>query len=139
MKLIKYEPFQNDPWTDLDRLFENNFPELFGWRPRGATPNFGQSIPLDLYEDKEKRVVRMELPGIRREDISMELENAVLSVEAKREKDAETGREALELQRTVTVGDDIDAENISAKLEDGLLTIQLPKREQSKPRAITVS
>lgn len=139
MKLIKYEPFQNDPWTDLDRMFANHFPELFGWRPRGATPAFGQTIPLDLYEDKEKRVVRMELPGIRREDIALELENAVLSVKAKREKDAETGREALELERTVTVGDDIDAENISAKLEDGLLTVQLPKREQSKPRAITVS
>lgn len=139
MKLIKYEPFQNDPWTDLDRMFENNFPELFGWRPRGTNLAFGQTIPLDLYEDKEQRVVRMELPGIRREDISMELENAVLSVKAKREKDAETGREALELQRSVTVGDDIDPDNISAKLEDGLLTVQLPKREQSKPRAITVS
>lgn len=137
MNLIKYEPYRNDPWTELDQFFASSFPELLGWRPRTTT--MSGSIPLDLFEDKEKRVVRMELPGFRREDVQLELENAVLSVNAKREKDEEKGREAMELQRTVTVGDDINHDAITAKLEDGLLTVTLPKKEQAKPRAITVS
>ena len=137
MNLIKYEPFRNDPWSDLDRLFESSFPELLGWRP--ARAGFGRSIPMDFYEEDDKRVARFELPGFRNKDIELELENAVLSVKAKRDKDARSGREAEELQRTVTVGDDVDPENVRAKFENGLLTVELPKREQAKPRQITIS
>ncbi len=137
MNLIKYEPFRNDPWNELDRLFETSFPELFGLRPGRA--GIGRSIPLDLYEEEDKRVVRFELPGFRNEDIELELENAVLSLKAKRDKNARTGQEAEELSRTVTVGDDVDPEHVRATFENGLLTVELPKREKAKPRQIKIA
>jgi len=137
MKLIKYDSFFNDPWTDLDRLFESTFPDLYQWNPlrQGGRE---RSMPLDVYEDENHRVVRLEVPGVRKEDIHLELNNAVLSVRAKREDKTERGTSAIELSRSVTVGDDVDAEHIKARLENGVLTVELPKQEAAKPKQITI-
>lgn len=137
MKLIKHDSFFNDPWTDLDRLFESTFPELYQWSP-GRLGWRERSLPLDVYEDENERVVRMEVPGVRKKDIEIELENAVLAVRAKREEKQEGGTSTIDLSRSVTVGDDVDADKISASLENGMLTIILPKKEQAKPKQITV-
>lgn len=138
MKLIKHDSFFSDPWTDLDRFLEGSFPELYQWSPR-RTEGRDRSIPLDLYEDAEQRVVRMELPGIRKKDIEIELENAVLTVRARR-VEKENGTESeIRLSRSVTVGDDVNADKVSAELENGLLSIRLPKQEQAKPKQITIA
>jgi len=137
MKLIKHDSFFSDPWTDLDRLLESSFPELYQWSPvRGGR---SRSIPLDLYEEADQRVVRMELPGVRKNDMEIELENAVLTIRATR-KEKENGEESeIRLNRSVTVGDDVNADKVTAQLENGILTISLPKREQAKPKQITIS
>jgi len=138
MKLIRHDSFFNDPWTDLDRLFESTFPELYQWNPlRLGGP--ARSLPLDVYETENDRVIRMEVPGVRKKDIEIELENAVLSVRAKRQDKGESGESMVELSRSVSVGDDIDPEKIKAHLENGILTLNLPKREHAKPKQITIS
>jgi HSP20 family protein len=138
MKLIKHDTFFNDPWTDLDRLFESSFPELYQWSPlRHAGRE--RSLPLDVYEDENERVVRLEIPGVPKKDIELELENAVLSVRAKREEKSGDGNTTIDLSRSLTVGDDVDPERISASLENGMLTVVLPKREQAKPKQITIA
>jgi len=138
MKLIKHDSFFNDPWTDLDRLFESTFPELYQWSP---LPRAGRerSLPLDVYEDENERVVRLEIPGVPKKDIELELDNAVLSVRAKREQKTDSGTTSIDLSRSLTVGDDVDPERINANLENGMLTIVLPKREQAKPKQITIA
>ncbi|MEX0330626.1 MAG: Hsp20/alpha crystallin family protein [Puniceicoccaceae bacterium] len=138
MKLIKHDSFFNDPWTDLDRLFETTLPELYQWSPLRISGRV-RSLPLDVYEGDDERVIRLEMPGVQKKDIQLELENAVLSVEAKRIEKTESGESTIELSRSVSVGDDIDAENIKAHLENGILSISLPKREQAKPKQITIS
>lgn len=138
MKLIRHDSFFNDPWTDLDRLFESTFPELYQWNPlRLGGP--ARSLPLDVYETDNERVVRLEVPGVRKKDIELELENAVLSVRAKRLEKTESGESSVALSRSVSVGDDIDHDKIKAQLENGILTIRLQKREHAKPKQITIS
>lgn len=137
MRLIKHDAFFNDPWTDLDRLFESTFPELYQWTPLREGGR-ARSVPMDVHETESERTVRMEIPGVTKKDITLELENAVLSVRAKREEETDKGSQTIELARSVTVGDDIDAEKIKASLENGILTVVLPKQEQAKPKQITV-
>ena len=138
MKLIKHDSFFNDPWTDLDRLFESTFPELYQWSPLRQTGR-ERSLPLDVYEDADHRYVRLEVPGVRKSDIEIELENAVLSIRAKREDKMEGETSTINLSRSVTVGDDVDPDQVKASLENGMLTIELPKREQAKPKQITIA
>jgi len=138
MKLIRHDSFFNDPWTDLDRLFESTFPELYQWNPwRLGGPT--RSLPLDVYETEQERVIRLEMPGVRKKDVEIELENAVLAVKAKRMEKSDSGESTYDLSRSVSVGDDIDPDKIHAQLENGILTIRLPKREQAKPKLITIS
>lgn len=138
MKLIKHDSFFNDPWTDLDRLFESTFPELYQWSPLRQTGR-ERSLPLDVYETEDSRFVRMEVPGVRKGDIDISLENAVLSVKAKRVDKSDNGESSINLSRSVTVGDDVDPDNVKASLENGILTIEMPKREQAKPKQITIA
>ncbi len=93
---------------------------------------------MDVHETEGERTVRMEIPGVRKKDIELELENSVLSVRAKREEETDAGPQSIELTRSVTVGDDIDADKIKANLDNGILTVVLPKQEQAKPKQITV-
>ena len=138
MKLIKHDSFFNDPWTDLDRLFETTLPELYQWSPLRIGGRV-RSLPLDVYEGDDERVIRLEMPGVKKKDIQIELENAVLSVEAKRIEETESGESSIELSRSVSVGDDIDPEKIKARLENDILSITLTKREHAKPKQITIS
>lgn len=138
MKLIKHDSFFSDPWTDLDRLLESTLPELYQWNPMRLSGR-ERSLPLDVFEDDNHRTVRLEIPGVAKKDIELELENAVLTVRAKRIEKTESGDTTINLSRSVTVGDDVDAEQVKASLENGMLTIVLPKREQAKPRQITIA
>ena len=138
MKLIKHDSFFNDPWTDLDRLFESTFPELYQWSPARQSGR-ERSLPLDVYETEESRFVRLETPGVKKGDIEISLENAILSVKAKRADKSGNSESMVNLSRSVTVGDDVDSDNVKASLENGILTIEMPKREQAKPKQITIA
>lgn len=137
MKLIRYDYPTRPAASDLDRFF-NEF-----W---GSFPRFGNmfesavstpKIAADLYEDDSNVYARFELPGFKKEEISIELENAVLSVNVERKGD-EKGAGALSASRSVTLPDGINAEDVSASYEDGILTVTLAKSPELKPRTIAI-
>lgn len=138
MHLIKYDNFWNDPFAEMDRIFDralgnNRFAGLF---ENGAARNFR----VDVYADGEDAYqVVAELPGVEKSDVNIELENAVLTISAKRKVKQGENEQSVEYSRSLTVADDIDADKVSAKLEDGLLQVTLPKAAARKPKAITVS
>ncbi|MEX0321301.1 MAG: Hsp20/alpha crystallin family protein [Puniceicoccaceae bacterium] len=135
MKLIKHDAFFSDPWTDLDRFLETTLPELANWNSLRFN-NFGRSIPLDVYETEGERVIRLELPGFKRKEIELELENSVLTVTAER-KDKKSDSK-VHMNRSISIGDDVDTEKVNAELSNGILEIHMPKQEQAKPRQITI-
>ena len=117
---------------ELDRLFES---PLTGWAPA-----------LDVHEDKDAYVIRAELPGLKREDIDVSLEDGALVLSGERE--AEKVEEGVEVhrqerfygkfQRALSLPEPVAADKVKADYKDGVLTVTLPKSEEAKPKKIDV-
>ena len=147
MRLVRYTyptfrtfspsaPASRSPWsgleTEIDRLFETALRDF-------TSPVNANQFPVDIYEDKENTYVRAELPGVNREEINVEMAEGYLTVSAKR-KVSETGNEeSLSFSRAVSIGEDVDAAKVGAAYENGVLTVTLPKREETKPKKISVT
>jgi HSP20 family protein len=107
----------------------------------------GWSPVLDLYEDKDNLFVKMDLPGMKREEIEVSLHEGSLSISGERK--SEQKHEAAEVyraerffgrfQRTVTLPTPVAADKVKAEYKDGILTITLPKTEEAKPKHIDVN
>lgn len=138
MRLIKHDNFWNDPFADIDvwmnRLFNNA--ALFDQRANAAP---GRGIRVDSFAGDDAYQVVAELPGIPKDAINVTLENAVLTISGEHSSGQGEHARRYTFSRSITVGDDIDAGKVSAKHENGLLTITLPKAEERKPKAITVN
>jgi len=128
---------------DIDRLFESPLAEwarssnlLSGWTPA-----------LDLYEDKDNLFVKVELPGMKREEIEVSLHEGSLSISGERKseqkhEDADVYRAERffgRFQRTVMLPTPVAADKVKAQYKDGILSIALPKTEEAKPKHIDVN
>ena len=128
---------------EIDCLFESPLSEmartsqlLSGWTPA-----------LDLYEDKDNLFVKVELPGMKREEIDVSLHDGSLSISGERKseqkhEDADVYRGERffgRFQRTVTLPTPVAADKVKAQYKDGILTITLPKTEEAKPKHIDVN
>lgn len=141
MSIVKWQTPLLTTWPGFGRLpdFSAEFDRLFessGWTPA-----------LDVHEDKDNYVVQAELPGVKKEDIEVSLNDGVLSISGERK--SETRHQTAEVhraerffgrfQRTVTLPTAVSADKIQAAYKDGVLTVTLPKTEEAKPRKIDVS
>lgn len=130
--------FARSPWmgleSEIDRLFEATLSDCVG-----PTPD--QRFPVDLYEDKENTYVRAELPGVNRDDINVEMVEGFLTINANRKTLAADGKgeESFSFGRSVSIPEEVHADKVSATYENGMLTVTLPKKEEAKPRKITVT
>jgi HSP20 family protein len=131
-----YPAFARSPWAGLEAQMDRLFEAALGDTVASAPDRF----PVDLYEDANATYVRAELPGVNRADIGVELVDGVLQLTAKRtQKDGER-EETVEFSRAITVPDGaVQADKIGAAYENGVLTVTLPKREEAKPRKISVA
>lgn len=130
--------------NDFDRVFEGFFRPM-RWVEEATSENF---VPaMDIKERENEYVVRTDLPGVRKEDINVTLENGVLTITAERrdedvqkEGEREIRREARygRYTRSLRLGTQIDEKGVKAKHRDGVLELTLPKAEQVKPRKISV-
>ena len=102
--------------------------------------------PVDLYENNDLVTVRAEIPGVKKDDINISLENGylVLSGERKDTREnsaagvARTERFQGRFQRAVRLPYKVDANAIKAAYTDGVLTVELPKAEEAKPKHIKI-
>lgn len=107
-----------------------------------------QRVPrAEILEGEKDYVIRMDLPGVDREHLEIELEDETLSVKAVRDAELPEGYRALRsefangkisYQRSFSLGRTIEVEQVSAKLENGTLTLTLPKSQQAVARRIQV-
>jgi HSP20 family protein len=128
MRLIRYD---YPSTTDFERLFGALLPTPARFNGCGATVS-------DVSEDATNYYVKVELPGVKKEDISVELDNAVLTVSAKRAVKTVEGEKSVAFERSIDVPEGVDAAKIQAVYENGLLTLTLVKPEAVKPRRIDV-
>jgi HSP20 family protein len=130
--------FARSPWsgleTEIDRLFTSALGDFAGAAPSNR-------FPVDLYEDKDNTYVRAELPGVNRADIGVEVVDGYLTINATRKTPAKDGQPeaAVALNRSLQLSDEVQADKVSAAYENGILTVTLPKREQAKPKKISVA
>lgn len=133
----------SDLRNEIDRLFEAPLSEwvhssqlLSGWTPS-----------LDLHEDKDNLYLKVEVPGMKKEDIDISLHDGSLSVSGERKseqkhEDAEVYRAERffgRFQRTVVLPTPVAADKVKAQYQDGVLTVTLPKTEEAKPKHIDIN
>ena len=141
--LTRWTPAGNLASFEIERL-NRMFDTMFGGEPL----NGAFSPAVDIYENAQQDVViKAELPGFKREQIKVTFEHNTLSIEGTREFDAEVDREKFHrverhygtFRRTFTLPSTVESGKADASYQDGVLTITLPKREESKPRQIQVN
>ena len=126
------------PWsgleTEIDRLFETALGDF-------AAPALEHRFPVDLYEDKDNTYVRAELPGLTRDDISVEVVNDYLTINGNRKVTDDDGKvtETFSLNRSIALSDAVQADKVSATYANGVLNVTLPKREEAKPKKVTIA
>ena len=142
MALVRWNPIGTLAGMEIDRLhrmFEDLQTEAFNqaWVP-----------PVDIYEtDTHEVVIRAELPDMKKEDIGVTFENNVLTLTGERKQERPCGASSIQrverrfgsFSRSFTLPASVDAGQIAASYKDGVLTIRLPRREEAKPKQISVN
>ena len=146
MNLVRWDPFR-----ELDGIHAR-LSRMLGERPlRGFdtdTLSFGEWAPaVDIQESDNEYLVKADLPEVKKEDVKVEYEDGVLTVEGERKMEKEEkGRQFHKIEREYgkfvrrfALPGEIDAAKLSADFRDGVLNVHLPKSLETKPNAVTVN
>jgi HSP20 family protein len=127
---------------DMDRLWELSF------TGRGAQTGAAWSPALDLYDEAEQLVTKIELPGLSREAVAVNYQDGVLSISGDRKGDYAEGQEPDcyrserakgKFSRDLALPVPVQADKIRAAYKDGVLTVIMPKSEDAKPHRVEVN
>ena len=132
--LLIRDPFLAAPLRVMDELMRS---AGNGNRVSGFTPL------VDVHETKEEYLVKVDLPGVKADDVNVEVNDNVLSISGSRAAD-ETGQAQLverpygSFVRTLTLPQGVDSDSIEAGYQDGVLELRIPKPAEQKPKKITI-
>ena len=151
-KVVVRNPFpfidRDDFLTPFDKMFdtlvENNFPEVV--QQVGVKPYQGTAYPkVNVYEYDDKVGVIAEIPGLDRKDLKVDVEENTLTISGDKHGLFDEGKKVLRkelkhssFKRSFELGELLDGENIKANFKDGLLSIDIPKKEPEKPKVTSV-
>ncbi|MEZ5427686.1 MAG: Hsp20/alpha crystallin family protein [Pyrinomonadaceae bacterium] len=145
MNIIKYDPFRDlrSLQDEMNRLFSAGFPRLSNQEEMST----GWSPSVDIYESENQIVLEAELPGMKREDFELSIENNVITLRGERrfeKKDEGDNYHRVEraygsFTRSFNLPRTVSTEDIKAEFKNGILTVNLPKKEEAKARKIEVS
>jgi len=127
---------------EIDRLFEAPLAEF----ARGSHLLSGWTPALDVFEDKDNVIVKAELPGMKKDEIEVSLHDGTLNISGERKNESKLENAEVyraerfvgRFQRSVSLPTPVAADKVSAQYKDGILTINLPKTEEAKPKHIDV-
>lgn len=141
--LIRWEPAR-DMMTlreAMDRLFDDAFT-----RPLSMAGNSWSVPAVDMYQTDNEIVVKAAIPGIKAEEVQINITGDVLSLKGEVKQSEEVKEKAYHIreqrwgsfERTVVLPANVVADKAKADFESGILTITLPKAEEAKPKTITI-
>jgi HSP20 family protein len=146
MGIIKYDPFRElrSLQDEMNRIFNTNFPSQFSQEDM-ATGAWSPNV--DIFESEGEIVLEAELPGMKREDFEVSIENNVITLKGERrfEKNKEgdnyhrVERAYGSFTRSFSLPLSVSTENILAEFKNGILRVTLPKKEDTKARKIEVA
>ena len=147
MTIVKWDPFRNVAALQdrINRIFDESFSRtadleddisMSAWKPS-----------VDIYETDEAIILKAELPGIKKEDVSVEIKDNVLTLRGERVEDKEIKEGSYfrkercfgTFSRAFNLQHRVQPDKIKAKFKDGILEIEIPKPEEEKPKQITVN
>ena len=146
MFLVPVTRSASDLVRTFDRLFDESFDRFFVGVPNGAAVK--RSPALDVAESEQAYTVTLDLPGVAKDDVKVSIEGRRVSIEAKSAKSLERKdgdrvlvreRAAASFARSFVLPVDLDQERSNAKLEQGVLTLELAKRQATPATKITVN
>ena len=143
--LVPFEPFREalSLREAMNRLFEESFlrPGVF------ESESTAVLAPVDVYETKDNIVLKAAVPGLKPEDLDISITGDVLTIkgEYKAEEQPEQGRNYLRQERRygsftrqLTLPTAVDSNNVTATFENGILTMEMPKKEAVKPKSVKI-
>lgn len=147
MTIVKWDPFRNVAALQdrINRIFDESFSRtadleddisMSAWKPS-----------VDIYETDEAIILKAELPGIKKEDVSVEIKDNVLTLKGERIEDKEVKEESYfrkercfgTFSRAFNLQHRVQPDKIKARFKDGILEVEIPKPEEEKPKQITVN
>jgi HSP20 family protein len=144
MALVRWEPLRelNTIQGEVNRLFNTFFDTPVA---AGATRRW---LPaMDLVEREDHFLLRADLPGLGEDDVSIEVEDGVLTISGERKAEHEETKEGYHrveraygsFSRSLTLPDGVDPDALQASFDRGVLEVRIPKPEQRKPRKVSIS
>jgi HSP20 family protein len=144
MALIRWDPVRDldSLQGDMNRLFDRFF------EGRGANGgSVRRWIPaMDLVETGDSLVLRADLPGMKEDDVEIEIKDGVLTISGERKSESEEKGEGFHrverafgrFSRSLSLPDGVDADKIAASFTDGVLEVKVPKPEETKPTRVAI-
>ena len=143
----EWDPFSE--MVDMRDRIGRLFYEYFGQFPAIREETLGRTWApaVDIYEDKNNIIVKAELPGMKKEDLSIDVKNNVLTLSGERKHEEKTRKENFhriersygKFSRSFTLPDSVKVDKVKANYKDGVLEITLPKAEEAKAKAILIN
>jgi HSP20 family protein len=146
MNLVKWSPWREMTTLQnrINRMFDDPF---FRIGRMDDDAGMGMWNPtVDLYEKDDNFVIKAELPGVNKKDITIDLKDRVLTLSGERSYDNEVKEENYyrrersygKFHRAFTLPADVEADKIKAEFKDGVLKVEVPKPEDRKPKKVTI-
>jgi len=135
------------PVSELAALEIDRLNRMFDTAFSGETARGSWAPSVDIFETADQTVVvKLDLPEMKREDIGVTFENNVLTIEGERKVASDVTREQFHrierqygtFRRSFTLPTSVDASKVDATYQDGVLTVTLPRREDTKPKQIQI-
>jgi HSP20 family protein len=146
MELVKWNPFR-----ELES-FDRRIGRVFN---RSAFPSFWSGIEnihehwrpvVDVYENENSVVLKADLPGVEKDHVEVDIKDHLLTIKGERSDEKEVKEENYhrkerffgKFHRSFTLPEQVDPDKITAEFKDGVLKVEIPKPEETKPKQITV-
>lgn len=131
----------------IDDVFNNFFNEIASFSYPSSYNDKMLSPRTDIIENDSEYNLEMELPGVTQGNIDLKIDSNILTIEGKKEQSSEQKDRNYHMQeryygsfyRSISLPSNIDEEHIAAQFKDGILSIKIPKKEQSKAKKIKIS
>lgn len=146
MNLVRWNPWRGAATlqNSVNRFFDDPFFRTFDG---DDDVQMGTWHPVvDLFEKDDNYVVKAELPGLKKEDITIDIEDRLLTLKGERKYENEVKEDNYyrrersygKFQRSFRLPTDVNPDDVKAKFNDGVLEIEVPKPEEKKPKQITI-
>lgn len=145
MSLVRWNPF-----TELERVqreMNRLFNDTTGALAKQESGSLSRWTPsVDIFEGQDEIQLSAELPGMKRDDVRVDVEDRMLTISGERKLENEDRQDDYtrieriygQFSRSFNLPSTVDVDRITAEMEDGVLKVHMPKREESKPRQIEV-